>query len=325
MRQNLRKDKLNVLTVPTHESFEEGLAKTGHNFYAIRTEQTKTWETKYRPLPANYTLLDKSKTPEEQLPVDVEFDCVLAQSKFGHFQILAPIAHKYGLPLIALEHTAPTNPNLKSPSTLNQLKQMSGNRNVFISDWSMREWGYTEGDVIHHGIDTEQFKDLGLQREVRILSVVNDWINRGPILGFDLYRQITQGLPIMPVGATPGLSEPAKSTEELVHFYNTSRIFLNTSIISPIPTSLLEAMSTGCAVVSTDNCLITDVIQNGYNGFKSNNPAELRHYLEVLMGDPELAKRLGQNARKTILEKFSLDRFVSEWNKLFYETVRDYR
>jgi glycosyltransferase involved in cell wall biosynthesis len=189
----------------------------------------------------------------------------------------------------------------------------------------MREWGYTEGDVIHHGIDTEQFKDLGLQREVRILSVVNDWINRGPILGFDLYRQITQGLPIMPVGATPGLSEPAKSTEELVHFYNTSRIFLNTSIISPIPASLLEAMSTGCAVVSTDNCLITDVIQNGYNGFKSNNPAELRHYLEVLMGDPELAKRLGQNARKTILEKFSLDRFVSEWNKLFYETVRDYR
>ena len=100
-------------------------------------------------------------------------------------------------------------------------------------------------------------------------------LNRDYECGFKLWKQITENLPTKVVGDTPSLSAPAKNTEELVDFYNRSSIFLNTSIHSPIPTTLLEAMSCGCCVVTTSNEMISKVINNGENGFISNNKEEL--------------------------------------------------
>ena len=84
-------------------------------------------------------------------------------------------------------------------------------------------------------------------------------------------------------------------------------------------------MSCGCAVVSTNNCMIPDIIQNGKNGLVSNDPQELRGFLELLLKDQDLAQELGDNARKTITEKYSLERFVNSWNTLLYSTVNEYR
>ena len=118
------------------------------------------------------------------------------------------------------------------------------------------------------------------------------------------------------VGDTPGLSKPASSTKELVAAYQNSKIFLNTSTISPVPTVLMEAMSCGCAVVSTATCMIPEIIENGVNGFISNNPEELKHYLVDLLNDENLAKEIGKNARKTITEKHSASKFVNRWNEV---------
>ena len=63
-------------------------------------------------------------------------------------------------------------------------------------------------------------------------------------------------MPIKVLGDSPGLSKPAESIEALREAYKTSSIFLNTSIHSPVPTVLMEAMASGCAVVSTNNCMI---------------------------------------------------------------------
>ena len=43
LRASTRKpdEKLNILTFPTHERYETGLAKTEHNFYAYRAEGIK--------------------------------------------------------------------------------------------------------------------------------------------------------------------------------------------------------------------------------------------------------------------------------------------
>lgn len=125
----------------------------------------------------------------------------------------------------------------------------------------------------------------------------------------------------MVLGDSKGLSKPAANIEELVKTYQQSRIFLNTSLISPIPTALLEAMSTGCACVSTSNCMIPEIIEHGVNGFISNDERELRGYLERLLKDEELAKKLGQAARQTILDKFSLSSFVNNWDSYIRKTA----
>ena len=45
---------LNILTFPTHERYEQGLAQTGHNFYAYRAEGIKDWNPNYGQIPDNY-------------------------------------------------------------------------------------------------------------------------------------------------------------------------------------------------------------------------------------------------------------------------------
>jgi len=317
-------EPLNILTCPTHESYEVGLAKTGHNFYAIRTPQVKDWNRQYRPVPENYVLLNPSRG-EGQLPPDVDFDLVLAQNVFAQFQLLSSVARRLHLPLVRLEHTL-THPSW-GPAQLDALRRMRGDLNVFISEFSVGEWGWDASDqtvrVVHHGIDTATFSpnEMLCDRKPLLLSVVNDWVNRDWCCGFKLWQQVTRDLPVQVVGATPGLSEPAKSVPDLVMKYRGSRVFVNTSLISPVPTALLEAMACGCAVVTTGTAMIPEVIRHGENGLMSNDPGELRSYCERLLADEDLARRLGEQARRTILERFSMTTFVTNWDRLLREAA----
>jgi glycosyltransferase involved in cell wall biosynthesis len=63
--------------------------------------------------------------------------------------------------------------------------------------------------------------------------------------------------------------------------------------------------------------MIPEIIENGVNGFLSNDERELRGYCELLLNDAELANKLGSNARKTIEEKFNKERFLNQWNTVF--------
>ena len=326
LRQATRQDEpLNIITFPTHERYESNLVKTGHNFYGYREGNIKSWNTNYAPVPDNYILLD-DRRGEAQIPLDVDFDLVLSQNKFGQFQKAQPIAKLLNIPLVSLEHTLPM-PQW-SPEQRSQLCNMRGLINVFISDYSISQWNFAKTNdvrVIKHCVDTEMFKPAYSiefdKRYNRILSVVNDWIGRDWCCGFKLWQRVIAGLPACPVGDTQGLSKPASSMKELVDFYAYSRIFINTSTVSPVPTSLLEAMACGCAVVSTENCMIPEVIEHGVNGFMTNDETEMRGYLEQLLNDEELALQMGLKARQTILDEFSVKRFTSEWNEIFNEVI----
>jgi glycosyltransferase involved in cell wall biosynthesis len=123
------------------------------------------------------------------------------------------------------------------------------------------------------------------------------------------------------VGATPGLSEPAKSVHDLVMKYRSSARVPEHVAHQPVPTALMEAMSCGCAVVSTANCMIPSIIENGVNGFISNDPAELRAYCRRLLTDVDLAASMGAAARQTIIDRFSQEKFVANWDSLLREAA----
>ena len=110
--------------------------------------------------------------------------------------------------------------------------------------------------------------------------------------------------------------------DQLPEYYNRYLIYVLCSRYEGNPKTLLEAMSCGCAVVSTSNCMIPEVIVHGVNGFMTNDESEMRGFLELLMRDEELAFQMGQKARETIVRDFSVDRFTSEWNDIFNEVVQ---
>jgi glycosyltransferase involved in cell wall biosynthesis len=311
-----RKEKYNILTFPTHERYETELCKTDHNFYSLNVKGMKSWNAQQTPVPINYHIL-----PQDQLCNYLDYDFILVQSKFGQFQLAQNINQQLSLPIICLEHTLPT-PQTMQKDQIDQMKNMRGDINVFISDFSKRAWGI-DGIVVHHGLDCKTFCPKDVTKNRNVLTVANDFINRDYCLNYSGWKRVTKDLDVKVVGDTKGFSEPAKSIEELVKEYNSCSVYFNSSTISPIPMSLLEAMSCGCAVVSTATCMIPEVIKNGENGYISNDEKELRKYLENVINDENLRKKLGDNARKTITEMFSEEKFVSQWNKIFDNVYED--
>lgn len=316
--------KLNILTFATHERYEENLCKTGHNFYSLPIG--KTWDTDYAPVPDNYHIINT-------IPDYVDFDLILTHTScdrmFKAHQLLSGSdineGNKTGIPILRHTHVLP-DVRFDVPSQITAFQQYPRDKDSFISAYNMAQWGAADASVVEHGVDIDFWKpDENIERDNACLSVVNDWPNRDWCCGYNLWQQTVQGLPIKVFGKSPGLSEPANSTAHLREIYKCSRIFYNTSLHSPVPTVLLEAMSCGCAVVSTNNCMIPEIIQNGKNGLVSNDPQELRGFLELLLKDHDLAKELGDNARKTIKERYSLERFVNSWNALLHSTVNEYR
>jgi len=311
----LNKDKYNILTFDTHERYQEQLAKTGHNFYSFRYEDCKRWDESYAKIPSNYYLM-----PDNSITASISFDFILSQSKFGQFQAAHHINQRFKLPVISLEHTLPISS--WPDNQLQTFRSMSGDINVFISDYSKNKWDI-DGvcKVIHHSVDTQMFhpNQAGIdEKQPHVLSVVNDWINRDYCCNFKGWERIVKDhLPVKVVGKTEGLSEPAPSVEALAKEYATAQVFLNTSTVSPVPSCLLEAMSCGCAVVTTATCMIPSIIDHGRNGFMSNDENELRGYCKQLLEDEELRNKMGAEARATILSDFSEDKFIQNWNDTF--------
>lgn len=306
-----KKDKYNILTFPTHERYETQLCKTGHNFFAFSHQNLKKWNEEQTELPYNYHILE-----ENDLCDYLNYDFILAQSKFGQIQLATQINQVLQIPIISLEHTTPTFSTM-SLEQVEQMRRMTGHFNIFISEYSKQQWGIA-GDVIHHGIDTNKFSpNTDIVKENYILTVANDFVNRDYCLNYTGWKKITNGLKPRLVGDTKGLSLPASSIDNLVEEYNKCAVYFNSTTLSPIPMSLLEAMSCGCAIVSTATCMIPEIIKNGYNGYISNNEEELRRYLEIVLNDEGIRNELGYNARQTIIDMFSELKFINSWNTIF--------
>lgn len=305
-------EKYNILTFAAHERYQSQLAKTGHNFYLFQSDGVKNWNNDYAPLPDNHYIL-----PRETLYKGLSFDMILSHSKFGQFQMSELINKNLGLPIISLEHTVPT-PNLKQ-EWLDEIKNMTGDIAVFISEYSKDVWDLNtdEYEIVHHSVDTEIFKPRSIEKKPYVLSVVNDFINRDYCCNYSGWVRITEGLDTRIVGDNGEIGSPADSVDDLINEYNSAQVFLNTSTFSPIPSVVLEAMACGSAVVSTATCMIPEIIEHGVNGMISNDESELRSYIEQLLSDKDLREKIGKAARETILNKFTEESFLNNWNKIF--------
>jgi len=311
-------NKYNILTFNTHERYQTNQCLTGHNFYAFNWENGKEWFTEHAPIPENYYQM-----PEGSFFPDIGFDFILAHSKFGQLQLAQQINQHLQIPILCIEHTLPLEqwPN----EQLEQYQNFYGDVNVFITEYSKNKWDINApSEVVYHGVDTDLFKPAGPERK-GVLTVAHDFINRDYALNYQGWERITQGLDRKVVGDTEGLSEAAKSVDELVQAYQQATVYINPSTLSPVPTSMLEAMACGCPVVSMHNCAIPEFVEHGVNGYLSNDELEIRQFIEKLLDNPDLAIEMGKAARKTILEKCSKERFISEWNNIFdktYEVIK---
>ena len=74
--------------------------------------------------------------------------------------------------------------------------------------------------------------------------------------------------------------------------------------------SLLEAMSTGCAVVGSATAPVMEVLQHEHNGLLVDffSPQAIAEQVSRLLEDRPLAQKLGQQAHRDAVEHYSLER-----------------
>jgi len=100
---------------------------------------------------------------------------------------------------------------------------------------------------------------------------------------------------------------PYVSQSELVDYYNLMDLVLMPSLRDGLPNALLEAMACGRTVVASNVGGLSDVIENGQNGFlvpPRNKQAFVDRTLSAL-ADANQRRVLGQAARATILRDYT--------------------
>lgn len=95
---------------------------------------------------------------------------------------------------------------------------------------------------------------------------------------------------------------------QLPDYYNQSKICVFPSLHEGNPKALLEAMGCSMSVVACDVVGVNNIIENGKNGLISKPESQLiKTNVIKLLNDDDLRKRLGDEARKFVLENYSLD------------------
>ncbi|MFP4020661.1 MAG: glycosyltransferase [Halanaerobium sp.] len=109
---------------------------------------------------------------------------------------------------------------------------------------------------------------------------------------------------------------------EMAKYYLASDLFVFASTTETQGMVLLEAMAGYNPVVAVKSSGIDDVIENGYNGYKTEEDTEKWSIrIEELLTDKQIYQQSSQNARE-MAENYSLEEMGAEAEKLYYKILQ---
>jgi glycosyltransferase involved in cell wall biosynthesis len=113
-------------------------------------------------------------------------------------------------------------------------------------------------------------------------------------------------------------------SDQVDKFLQGSDIFVLPSRAEGISNALLEAMACGLPVLVSDIPGNRDVVENDFNGlrFTVDNPHSLAQNIFLLLNDMDLRRRLGQEARATVENRYSLDFVAEKYMDLYQELIK---
>lgn len=159
--------------------------------------------------------------------------------------------------------------------------------------------------------DPKKFASIAYSIDRKDVDFV--WIGDG-----ELRNTLVQNDPLKKIQITGWLDK-----REVLENIGISYIFLMTSLWEGMPLALIEAQILGVPAVVPDVEGCRDVVQNNITGFVCKDSAEMTEKIELLLNDPELRSRLGQNAKQIGADRFSSHRMCSEIVKAYSREIYD--
>jgi hypothetical protein len=103
---------------------------------------------------------------------------------------------------------------------------------------------------------------------------------------------------------------------------NTARLFVYITHSEGLGSGVLLAMSAGVPVVASKIGGLPEVIRHRENGLLvENTPEAIAGGIRELAGNPELARKLGQAARRTVMENFSVERMAGTTMEIYRQVL----
>jgi glycosyltransferase involved in cell wall biosynthesis len=98
-----------------------------------------------------------------------------------------------------------------------------------------------------------------------------------------------------------------------------NQVFVLPSYNEGLPIAILEALSYGMPIISTNVGSIDEAVYNERNGYllQPGNIEELKNKLAILINNFEIRKKMGVESRKIAKEKFDEKEYYKELVKLY--------
>ena len=346
---------LKILTYRWHVPHQYELYKTGHQFFLVTglgTPMCENWEFNQRPLPGNVRFISAAEI------AGMGFDAAILhfdENVLSWENTNGKVGQDWGatfrwfvehidLPKVAICHGTPQfygqyTPGYDKPDLMKVIESARQRLVKYVeeieivcnSHQAQREWGFHRSRVIWHGFDPTEFPPSTYERG--ILSPLGPLVSSRPhYRGYYLYQQVFKS--DFPAEFLPSkLTVPNPDIDYTGNVFAVSKyknyidqlrkysVYFNPTLRSPMPRARAEPMMCGVVTVSANNHDVDMFIKNGVNGFYSSDANELREQLLFLMRSPEAVRKIGAEARRTALDVFNHDRYLSEWTALLRSIV----
>jgi glycosyltransferase involved in cell wall biosynthesis len=113
--------------------------------------------------------------------------------------------------------------------------------------------------------------------------------------------------------------------KELSNLYSSADIFVLPSLWEVLPISLLEALSCGSALISSDASGNPEIVDDGKNGFviPRRDIKTLQDRIITLIDDEQKRKEMGRISREIAINKFEWNLMTKKTQKLYDEMGND--
>ncbi len=305
------KKRLRIGKIPWHTGHDYELTKMPVDFL-LAGDKHRRWATSQRPVPDNVTFVTSDALAECDLLITHVDQWIFQEiDKLSVFKR----SLEYDVPTVIINHGC----NMVDGCTSEEMRQLvKGHFVICNSSTAHAGWGIEGSIYIHHGMSPEEWPQTNYGRQNIICTQTFSKIhslyrNNDAIVAFEALT----GIKVDWVGRDYKFD----TFDKYRAFLSRSSIYFSPSFASPNPRARTEAMLCGLVPVTTNAHGESEYIENGVNGYCSNDLDELFQHLVRLKNDHDECVRLGTAARETAHKLFNSKRFVGEWRGVLEKMI----
>lgn len=233
------------------------------------------------------------------------------------------------VPAIWLEHDAPQG-------RINEMRHPAADRDdigmvVHVTHTNDLFWdcGDVRTAVVEHGVVDPGPRWTGEMQSIGV--VINEPVRRARVTGTDLLPRFGEVGTVDLFGMrADALGEPSRPwlrtyedlPQEKMHLeLARRRLYVHPFRWTSLGLALIEAMQLGMPVLALATTEAHDAVPPGC-GIVSNDVSVLTDAAARLLADTDAAAELGAAARVHAIDRYGLDRFLSDWDRLLEEVIR---